>query len=336
MHEYKNILVYGELDGEKLSPMTTQLLGIGERLAANLKENLHLLLLGTDSSQAAQEGHYYGAKKVYLTRDPLMENYMTDSYLQVMEHIVEEQKPCIVLFGQNEKGIDLAPRLAFRLGTGITLDCIDLGVDSENGPLKCAKPVFGGKAEAVYCNHTKRPQIATIRDRAFEPAFRDDSRAGETIVLSLPLDSSKIRTRFVEKQRDDSQALVRQLMSAINVISGGRGLRNKEGVDILHQTAQLIQGSIAGSRPAVDNGWIPNALQVGLTGQKISPQLYLAVGISGAIQHMAGCMKSNTIVAINEDENAPIFRFSHYGVVGDYRGILRGFNDELSRFKENK
>ena len=336
MHEYRNILIYGELDGEKLSPMTTQLLGIGERLAGDLKEDLHLLLLGTDSAQAAQEGHYYGAGKVYLTNDPLMENYVTDSYLQAMEHIVKEQKPGIMLFGQNEKGIDLAPRLAFRLGTGVTLDCIDLGIHPESGALKCFKPVFGGKAEAVYYNHTKRPQVATIRDRAFEPAFRDDSRNGETIFLSLPLDSSKIRTRFIEKQRDDRQTLVRRLLSATIVISGGRGLRNKEGVDILHQTAQLLEGFIAGSRPAVDNGWIPSALQVGLTGQKISPQLYLAVAISGAIQHMAGCLKSKTIVAINKDEDAPIFRFSHYGVVGDYREILKGFNDECRHLRDKK
>jgi len=334
MGEYKHLLVFGEIEEEKLSPITTQLLGIGKKLAEDLKQELHLLFLGGKAQKAAKDGFCYGADKVYLAADPLLENYMTDSYLQAMEQIVSEQKPEVILFGQNDKGMDLAPRLAFRFKKGVSLDCIDLGIDSGSGLLKQVKPVFGGKANCYYCNESK-PQIVSVRDRTFEPPVYEDSRTGDVVSLNLSLDPSKIRTRFLEKRKDESLSLVQNLGSANIVVSGGRGLKKKEGFEVLNETAEVLGGTIAGSRPTVDYGWIPNALQVGLTGIKISPEVYFAIGISGAIQHMAGCLKSKTIVAINKDEEAPIFRLSHYGVVEDYKGVLRGFNDECRRIREN-
>jgi electron transfer flavoprotein alpha subunit len=334
MAEYKNILVFGEIQGEKLSRITAQLLGIGKKLADDLQQELNLLVLGVKSYKPAKEGFYYGADRVYVADDLLLENYVTESYLQAMEQVVKEQKPEIVLFGQNDRGMDLAPRLAFRLRTGVTLDCIDLEIDSNGGLLKQVKPVFGGKAHCHYYCKASRPQIVSVRDRTFDPAVYDSSRTGEVTSLSLSLDSSRLRTRFLGKQKDDSLSLGLRLGSASVVVSGGRGLGKKEGFEILNETAEILGGTIAGSRVPVDNDWIPNVLQVGLTGQKISPEAYFAVGISGAIQHIVGCLKSKAIVAINKDEEAPIFRVSHYGVVGDYREVLMGFNDECRRIKE--
>jgi len=334
MEDYKNVLVFGEMEGESLAPITAQLLGIGKKLADDLRQELILLVLGVKSHKPAGEGFCYGADRVYVADDSLLENYMTDSYLQAMEQVVREQKPEIVLFGQNDRGMDLAPRLAFRLKTGVTLDCIDLEIDSNMGLLKQVKPVFGGKAHCDYYCKASRPQIVSLRDRSFEPAAYDSSRTGEVTRLSLSLDSSRLRIRFLGKQKDDSLSLGLRLGSASVVVSGGRGMGKKEGFEILNETAEILGGTIAGSRVAVDNAWIPNVLQVGLTGQKISPNVYFAVGISGAIQHIVGCLKSKNIVAINKDKDAPIFRISHYGVVGDYREVLMGFNDECKRIKE--
>jgi len=329
--QYKDILVFGEVEDETLSPFTRQLLGIGRKLAHGSNQELSLILLGPQQEKAAREGFGYGADKVFMAIDPLLENYITDSYLQAMEKVVKQLAPNVVLFAQNDKGMDLAPRLAFRLETGVTLDCVDLEIDAESGLLNQVKPVFGGKAHRVYTCPQSRPQIVTIRDRTFDPAEYDPSQAGEIMTLSLSLDPAKVRTRFIEKHKDDGLTLARKLTSAPVVVSGGRGLQKKEGFELLRETAELLGGVIAGSRTAIDNGWLPNALQVGLTGQKISPELYFAIGISGAIQHMAGCLKSKMIVAINNDKEAPIFQMSHYGVVGDYDEVLKAFNDEIRK-----
>jgi electron transfer flavoprotein alpha subunit len=331
MGELRNILIFGETDGERLSPITSQLLNIGRVLADDLQQALHLVILGNNAEKAGKEGFCYGADNVYWATDPLLENYMTEPYLQVMEQTVAEQKPMIILFGQNDKGMDLAPRLAFRLKTGVTLDCTHLKIDS--GLLQQVKPVFGGKAIAHYYNGNTWPQVVSIREGAYDPAPYTSSRVGEIVRLRLSLDPSNIKTRFLEKHTDSSLSLALKLVSAPVVMGGGRGLKGKEGFDLLRETADLLDGAWGGSRPAVDNGWVPSALQVGLTGKKISPQVYFAVGISGAMQHMAGCIKSKTIVAINKDADAPIFGMAHYGVVGDYRDVLKGFNDEMRRKK---
>lgn len=334
MEDYKNIMIFGEMDGEGLSSMTRQLMGIGKRLAEEGGQDLCLVFLGSEPITGAEAGYGYGADKVYMGADPLLENYMTDACLQALEQIVGELKPAILLFGQNDLGLDLAPRLAFRLKTGVTLDCVDLNLDSEKGTLAQVKPVFGGKAHSCFYNTESRPQIASVRDGAFDSAAYDDSLKNEVITIDLSLDPSGVRTRFVKKEKDESMELALKLASADVVVCGGRGLKKKEGVTLIQETADLLGGAIAGTRPAVDNGWVPSSLQIGLTGKKVNPQVYLAVGISGALQHMAGCSKSKLIVAINSDESAPIFKLSHIGVIGDYKTVLQGFNEEVKRIKQ--
>ena len=334
MEDYKNIMIFGEMDGEGLSSITTQLMRIGKQLSEEGGQELCLVFLGGESLKGVEAGYGYGADKVYMGADPLLENYMTDACLQAMEQMVGELKPAILLFGQNDMGLDLAPRLAFRLKTGVTLDCVDLKLDADKGLLEQVKPVFGGKAHSHFCNTTTRPQIASVREGAFDPADYDDSKKGEVIAFDLSLDPAGVRTRFIKKEKDESMELALKLASANVVVSGGRGLKKKEGIELIQETADLLGGAIAGSRPAIDYGWIPSSLQIGLTGKKVNPQVYIAVGISGALQHMAGCSKSKVIVAINSDESAPIFKLSHFGVIGDYKAVLQGFNEEVKRIKE--
>ncbi len=336
METNKNILVFGETENKGLSPFTVQLLGIGRSLARALDQEVHLLLIGgEEQTEAGKEGFCYGADKVYFLAETALKDFISEAYVLAMEAVVEQLKPEIILFPQNDNGMDLAPRLAFRLKTGVTLDCVDLKVDQEDGLLLRVKPVFGGKAHGVYFCKQGRPHIVSVRDQVFEPPVFESSRSGEMVSLAISTDFSGQRVRLLGTQKDDSLSMTMKLASAEVVVSGGRGLKDKDGFVLLRETAELLNGTIAGSRPTVDYGWVPGALQVGLTGQKISPRVYMAVGISGAIQHMAGCLNSRTIIAINEDEEAPIFRMSHYGLVGDYKEALKAFNEEISLIKEN-
>jgi electron transfer flavoprotein alpha subunit len=289
--------------------------------------------LGGQSQTGAAEAYGYGADKVYMAVDEQLANYMTESYLQILEQATYHLKPAIILFGQNQTGLDVAPRLAFRLKTGVTLDCVDLSIDADTGLLEQVKPVFGGKAHGNFINETSGPQIATIREGAFDSAEYKTPKKGEDDIIGFAaaFDTSRIRTRFIRKEKDTSQNLALKLAKANIVVSGGRGLKKEAGVALIKETAELLNGAVAGTRPAIDLGWLPGSLQVGLTGKKVNPQVYMAVGISGALQHMAGCSKSNTIVAINTDESAPIFKLSHFGVVGDFQGVLKGFNEKIKQ-----
>lgn len=331
MEGYQNILIVGELDDNGVSATTAQVLRVGRTLAEETGQQVHLLFLGGEIQAAAEKGYAYGADKVFMAADPQLENYTTDSYLQVMAAFVEEMKPAVILFSHNETGLDLAPRLAFRIRSGVTLDCVAYRMEKESGRLQQERPVFGGKAHASYQGPNEGPQISTVREGAVEPADCDETRTGEVAGFPVALDPAAIRTRFVRKEKDESQAQVLKLATANSVVCGGRGLGKKEGVDLLVETAELLDGAIAGSRPTIDQGWLPGPLQIGQTGKKVSPKLYMAVGISGALQHMAGCANANTIVSINTDPEAPIFKMSHIGVVGDYKGVLAGLNEELKK-----
>lgn len=329
MEGHENILIFGEMDGDRVSALTAQLMRIGKKFAEDLQQELQVIFLDGQRRAAAAEAYGYGADKVYMAVDEQLSNYMTDSYLQVLEQAAGQLKPAIILFGENQTGLDVAPRLAFRLKTGVTLDCVDLSIDAETGLLEQVKPLFGGKAHGHFLDETGGPQIATVREGAFDPAEYEASRTGEIVDFAATLDASRIRTRFIRKEKDASQDLALKLAGASIVVSGGRGLKKKEGVDLIKETAELLNGAVAGTRPTIDLGWLPSSVQVGLTGKKVNPRVYMVVGISGAAQHMAGCSKSKTIVAINTDESAPIFKLSHFGVVGDFREVLKGFNEEL-------
>jgi len=331
MESYKNIAVVGELDDNGMTTTTAQVMRIGKTLAENSGKQMHLLFISGKMQAAAGKGYAYGADKVFMAVDPQLEHYTTDRYLQVMNQFFEEMKPAVILFSHNQTGLDLAPRLAFRIKAGVMLDCVAYKIETASGVLQLERPVFGGKAHACYQGIGNNPQITTVREAAVDPADFDETKTGEVVSFPVTFNATDIRTRFVGKEKDESQAQVLKLASAKTVVCGGRGLGKKQGVDLLMETAELLDGAIAGSRPAIDQNWVPGPLQIGQTGKKVSPRLYMAVGISGALQHMAGCSNANTIVAINTDQEAPIFKMSHIGVVGDYKGVLAGFNNEVRK-----
>ena len=326
MTEYKGVMVYAEVTDGKLAAIATELLGCGRKLADELGEELMATLAGRAVSNLAPEAIAFGADKVYTVEDQLLQDYQTDSYLPVMAKIAGEAMPQIILLGQTEIGRDLAPRLAFRLETTATLDCLELAIDPESKRLRQTKPIYGGNARAIFISESS-PQIATVRAKAMSPLERDASRKGEVIALAAGLEPSAIRTRVLEKVPQAVAGI--RLEDAEVVVSGGRGIGNADGFKQLAELAGLLKGAVGASRPAIDNDWVPDVLQVGLTGKIVTPELYIAVALSGASQHMAGCSGSKNIIAINKDPEANIFREARFGVVGDWKKVLPAFINKV-------
>ncbi len=325
MSENKGVMIYGEVLEGKLSGMAAELLGCGRKLADDLGQELSAVLVGSDVSSLAQEAITFGADKVYVVDDPLLKDYQTDSYASVMEKVANQVMPQIILLGQTSVGRDLAPRLAFRLETAATMDCIALEIDSDSKRLLQTKPVYGGNAQAVYTSECD-PQIATVRAKVMEPLEPDTSRKGEVITVEASLDPSAIRTKVLEKVKEEVEGV--KLEDATVVVSGGRGIGGPEGFEQLQELANLLKAAVGATRPPCDNGWMPDTAQVGLTGKIVTPDLYIAVGISGSSQHLAGCSSSKTFVAINKDPEANIFKQAHYGIVGDWKKVLPAFTEK--------
>jgi electron transfer flavoprotein alpha subunit len=326
--EYKGVLIYAEIGEGKLKAISTELLGCGRKLADDLGQELCAVLVGSDISSLAREVITFGADKVYVVDAPLLKDYQTDSYVSVMEKVVKRVTPQILILGQTSIGRDLAPRLAFRLGTAAATDCIELAIDPDSKLMRQTKPVYGGNAQAIFACQSY-PQIATVRAKAMSPLGRDDSRQGEVITIEAGLDPSAIRTKVLEKVVEEVEGI--KLEEAEVIVSGGRGIGGADGFKQLEELAKILKGAVGATRPACDNGWVPDSLQVGLTGKIVAPNLYIAVGISGASQHISGCSGAKNIVAINKDPEANIFRQAHFGVVGDWKKVLPAF---ISKVKE--
>ncbi len=326
MADYRGVIVYAEAGEDKLSSIAAELLGCGRKLADDLGQELSAVLIGSNVSTLAQETIASGADKVYVVEDPLLDDYRTDSYLLVMEKVVRQVMPRILLLGQTSSGRDLAPRLAFRLGTAATMDCIELAIDPESKQLLQTKPVYGGNARAVFASDSC-PQLATVRAKAMAPLEKDASRQGEVIAIEAGLSPSDIRTRVLEKVPQETEGI--RLEDAEVIVSGGRGIGGPEGFKQLEELARLLKGAVGASRPPCDNGWVPDMLQVGLTGKIVAPELYIAVALSGASQHMAGCSGCKNIIAINKDPEANIFREARFGVVGDWKKVLPAFTGKV-------
>ena len=326
MADNKGVMILGEVLEGNLSSISTELLGCGRKLADELGQELSALLIGSAVSGCTQQAIAYGADKVYVVEDPLLGDYQADSYVAGAEKAVKEANPSILLLGQTEVGSDIAARLAFRLETAAVLDCVALEIDADSKRLLQTKPVYGGNAQAIYLTETD-PQIATVRAKSMTPLAKDDSRQGEVISIDAGLDASAIRTKVLEKVKEEVEGV--KLEDAAVIVTGGRGIGGEEGFKELEELARMMKGAVGASRPACDNGWMPDKAQVGLTGKIVTPDLYIAVGVSGASQHMAGCSGAKTIVAINKDSEANIFRMAHYGVVGDWKKILPAFKEKV-------
>ena len=327
MAEYKGILVCGELMDGKLASITTELLGCGRKLADDLKEDLCCLLAGDSVGEASKEAIAFGADKVYTVEHPILKEYQADSYIQVAEKLARDISPRIILMGQTSMGRDFAPRLSFRLGTSLTTDCLDLSVNPETKLLVQTRPVYGGNAQAIFTSDVM-PQMATVRTKAMSPLERDDSRKGEVIATKIDIDTSKVRTKILETVKEEAVGI--KLDDAPVIVSGGRGMGGPEPFQTtLKELAALLHGAVGASRPPADNGWVPEALHIGLTGKIVAPDIYIAIAISGASQHTAGCTGSKHIIAINKDPEANIFRDAELGVVGKYEDVVPALTNKL-------
>jgi len=326
MAEHRGVMIFGEAEEGKLTAITTELLGCGRKLASDLGQELSCLLAGSNVSSLAQEVIAFGAEKVYVVDDPLLKDYQTDSYVLVSEKVVRQAMPQILLIGHTSIGRDLAPRLAFRLGTIASTDCVELAIDPDSKWLLQTKPVYGGNAQAIFTGESY-PQIATVRAKAMSPLERDDSRQGEVITIEAGLDPQAIRTKVLEKVVEEVEGI--KLEDAEAVVCGGRGIGGAEGFRQLEELAKILKGAVGASRPPCDNDWVPSSYQIGLTGKIIAPNLYIAVALSGSSQHMTGCSGTKNIVAINKDPEANIFREAKFGVVGDWKELLPAFTNKV-------
>jgi len=326
MAEYKGIMTYCEIIEGELPSITAEVLGCGRRLADELGQELCTVLVGSDVESLAQEAIAFGVDKVYVVDAPLLKEYQTDAYVSVMEKVVRQVMPQILILGQTSVGRDLAPMLAFRLDTLATLDCVALSIDPDTKLLLQTKPVYGGNAQATYtCD--SYPQIATVRDKVMSSPESSDSKQGEVITLDAGLDPSAIRARFLKRIKDDEEGV--RLEDAQVIVSGGRGIGNAEGFNQLQELAAMLKGAVGASRPPCDNRWLAPSRQVGITGKIVSPDLYIAIALSGSIQHLSGCGQSKSIIAINNDPEASIFKYADFGVVGDWKKVLSAFTEKL-------
>ncbi len=322
----KGVLVICEITEGKLASVTIELLGAGRKLADELGEDLSALLLGSKAGGLAKDAIAYGADKVYVAEDSLLDNYNSDAYTQVVADHCQKVSPSIVLLGHTDIGIDLAPRLNGRLGGGLAMDCLALSLDSSK-MLVSTRPVFGGNAHAEVVSKSARPQMATVRAKTVPPPKRDDARKGEVIPVEGKVDAAALKVKVIERIKEEVEGV--KLEDAEVVVSGGRGIGNAENFKMIRELANILGGAVGATRPACDEGWAPMTVQIGQTGKVVSPKLYIAVALSGAIQHIGGCLGSKYIVAINKDKDANIFNVAHFGVVADYKEVLPALTAKL-------
>ena len=331
MDNYKGVLVCGEIVEGKLAPVTVELLGAGRKLANDLGEELSILLMGSQAGALAQEAIAYGADNVYTAEDAQLDAYNSDAYTQVAANLCKKVAPAIMLFGHTDIGTDLSPRLNGRLGGGLAMECMTLSIDGATKNLVAVRPVFGGNAYATMVSKSARPQMATVRAKIFPPAEKADGRQGKVIPVEDKLDASAIKVKIVEKIKEQVEGV--KLEDAEFVVSGGRGMGNAADFAKLRELADVLGGAVGATRVACDEGWAPATLQVGQSGKVVSPKIYFAIGLSGAMAHIAGCLGAKSIVAINKDKEANIFNVAHFGIVGDWKEVLPALT---AKFKELK
>ncbi|MBU5228360.1 electron transfer flavoprotein subunit alpha/FixB family protein [Clostridium senegalense] len=329
--DYKGVWVFAEQRDGELQKVSLELLGKGREIADKLGVELTALLIGHNVEDMAKELTAYGADKVLLADKEELAHYTTDGYAKVITDLANSHKPEVIFIGATFIGRDLGPRVAARLSTGLTADCTALDIDPENKNLLMTRPAFGGNLMATIMCGDNRPQMSTVRPGVFEKLEKDTNKEVKIEKAVFELEKSDIRTQVLEVKKILKE--VADIIEADILVSGGRGIGCKENFDILKELADEIGGTLSGSRAAVDNGWIDKALQVGQTGKTVRPQIYIACGISGAIQHLAGMQDSNYIIAINKDADAPIMQVADVGLVGDYQKIVPELVQQLKAMK---
>ena len=331
MDTAKGVLVFGEIIDGKLAPVTIELLGVGRKLAGDLGEELSVLLLGSKAGSLGQEAIAYGADIVYINAEGIFDAYNSDAYTQAAADLCRKALPAVMLFGHTDIGGDLAPRLNGRLGGGLAMDCLALAIDPATKFLVSTRPVYGGNARATMVAKAARPQMATVRPKTLPAAERNDSRQGKIVILEDKIDPVVMKVKVVERIKEEVEGV--KLEDAEVVVSGGRGIGSKQNFEMVKELASVLGGAVGATRPVCDEGWTPAGLQVGQSGKVVSPKVYIAVGISGAMAHITGCLGSKCIVAINKDKEANIFNVAQLGLVADYKEVLPALTAKLKELK---
>jgi len=340
--DYKGVCVIAEQRDNVLMDVSLELVSEGRKLADKLDVQLSAVVLGSDIKDTANELIAHGADQVYLVEDERLKNYRTGPYTSIITNIINKFKPEIVLLGATHNGRDLGPRISARINTGLTADCTELSIEEERGILLQTRPAFGGNLMATIVCPDHRPQMSTVRPGVMEKSEPDNTRTGDIKECKINLDSDEIDSEIIKQSKiinlapDSSELdlyteikeIVKQAKKSVNlekadiIVSGGRGVGNPDGFSTIKELAAALNGEVGASRAVVDEGWIDKGHQVGQTGKTVKPKVYIACGISGAIQHRAGMENSDIIIAINTDPEAPIFEVCDYGIIGDLHQVV--------------
>lgn len=326
---YEDVWVLGEQREGKIQPVTIELMGEGRKLADQLKKKLAVVIPGYKIEHEAEKLLHYGADVVYYMSHPLLSSFSTDGYTSAFVQLIREKKPEIVLVGATSIGRDIGPRIAARLGTGLTADCTKLEIDKEDGKILQTRPAFGGNLMATIVCPKNRPQMSTVRPGVMEKAVHQETVRGTLETFIPDLSENDIRAKLVEIIKSEKKQV--NLTDARIIVSGGRGLKTAEGFVLIRELADALGAEVGSSRACVEAGWIDASHQVGQTGTTVRPDIYIACGISGAIQHLAGMNESKYIVAINKDPEAPIFGICDYGIVGDLNDVIPAMTAKLTQ-----
>lgn len=320
LSHYRGVWIYAEQRHGEIAGVVYELLNEGKKLAKELKVPVSTILLGNNITSKAQDLIEHGSDKVYVFDDPIFTEFQDDPYSEVLANLISEEKPEIVLMGATNIGRSFASRVAAKIKTGLTADCTGLAIDPDTRNLLQTRPAFGGNIMATILTKNRRPQMATVRHKVFKQTPRDPKNKGEIINKKINTKDLINRTKFTKFVKDITTKV--NLADADIICSGGRGLGNPEGFKLIEQLAEALGGAVGSSRAAVDAGWIPYSHQVGQTGRTVSPKIYFACGISGAIQHLVGMGSSDIIIAINNDPEAPMMKIATFAIEGDLYTIL--------------
>lgn len=334
LREYRGVWVFVEHVDGKPNQVSWELLGAGSHLAESLGVDLCAVVIGHNVGHLCRESSVYGASKVYLVDDPLFHHYRTEAYYKALCQLIAKHKPEIVLMGATGLGRDLAGAVATELKTGLTADCTGLGI-GDNRTLLQTRPAFGGNIMATIITERTRPQMATVRPHVMPMPERNGTREAVIVRESVDLKEEEISTKVLEII-DTGQGDGVDVAAADIIVSGGRGMQGRENFKILQELADALGGVVGASRAAVEAGWMPAERQIGQTGKTVRPKLYIACGISGAIQHLVGMQGSDTIVAINSDRNAPIFDVATYGIVGDVFKVVPALTKRVRELRSRQ
>lgn len=330
MNVNKNeVWTLAEVRGKEIHPVSRELLAWGRELADSMGAPLASVLIGCGISSKAEELFPYGADKVYVIDDPSLDNFLCDSQVNILEDLINRLSPSILIASATTQGRTIMPMLSARIGCGLTADCTELSIDSGSGKLIQTRPAIGGNVMADIKTRGRDPQMCTVRPKSKRPLCRDISHKGELINVSPSANLLASALTYLGFIPETSIGL--PIQEAEIIISGGKGMKNSKNFAKLEELARLLGGTVGASRMAVDLGWAPYSAQVGLSGKSVTPRLYLAFGISGAVQHIAGMSGAETIIAVNHDPEAPIFRVADLSIQGDAMEILDGLIDSLKK-----